>query len=58
MGEDVPENVAHVRFHPSVVDVDNEAFYNCGKLIEVVLNVGLREIGKFVIKQYIFVPKM
>lgn len=24
--EDVPKNVTHVRFHPSVVEVDNDAF--------------------------------
>ena len=34
--EDVPENVTHVRFHPSVVDFDSHAFYNCERLIEVV----------------------
>jgi len=44
-GEYVPENVTHVRFHPSVVKVDNEAFCRRDKLIEVVLNNGLREIG-------------
>ena len=44
-GEDVPQNVTHVQFHPSVVEIDNEAFHRRDKLREVVLNEGLREIG-------------
>ena len=34
--EDVPNNVTHVRFHPSVVTFRNQAFYNCSWLREVV----------------------
>ena len=45
-GQDVPKNVTHVRFHPSVVEVDIEAFYNCKSLRGVVLNDGLKGIGK------------
>lgn len=44
--KEVPENVTHVRFHPNVVNVENNAFYWCKCLIEVVLNNGLREIGE------------
>ena len=44
--EKVPKNVTHVRFHPSVVDVDRETFEECYELKEVVLNDGLREIGE------------
>jgi len=44
--EDVPDNVTHVRFHPSVVDLDEDAFYHCEHLREVISNNGLREIGK------------
>ena len=43
--EDVPENVTHIRFHPSAVKVEMNGFSNCNDLIEVVLNDGLREIG-------------
>ena len=43
--EDVPNNVTHVRFHPSVVTFRNQAFYNCSWLREVILNDGLIEIG-------------
>jgi len=45
--EDVPQNVTHVRFHHSVIEFDNEAFAEHTKLREVVLNDGLRVIGKF-----------
>ena len=44
--EGVPYDVTHVRFHPSVVKVENQAFYDRSKLVEVVLNEGLREIGQ------------
>lgn len=44
-GEGVPKNVTHVRFHPSVVNVDNEAFQGRNKLREVVLDNSLRGIG-------------
>ena len=35
--EDVPENVTYVRFHPSVVGVDYQAFEDCTKLRKVTL---------------------
>ena len=44
--EYVPQNVVSVRFHPSVVEVDNYAFEDRKQLREVVLNDGLREIGE------------
>jgi len=44
--EDVPDNVTHVRFHPSVVGVDYQAFEDCTKLRKVTLNDGLKKIGK------------
>ena len=44
--EDVPENVTHVRFHTSVLWVNDQAFEGRKQLREVVLNDGLREIGK------------
>ena len=43
---DVPDNVTHVKFHPSVVDIDNNTpFGGCNSLVQVTLNDGLREIG-------------
>ena len=45
-GQKVPKDVVSVRFHPSVVEVDNHAFEYCWKLKEVVLNEGLQKIGK------------
>ena len=45
--EDVPKNVTHVRFHPSVVEVDDDAFEDRKQLIEVILNDGLKEIGDY-----------
>ena len=44
-GQTVPKDVARVRFHPSVVDIDSEAFRNCKHLREVMLNEGLREFA-------------
>ena len=41
----VPKDVTIVRFHPSVVEVENEAFKNCNNLREVVFNDGLQKIG-------------
>ena len=35
-GQTVPKDIVSVRFHPSVGVVDNDAFYNCKRLIEVV----------------------
>lgn len=43
---DVPRNVTHVRFHPSVIEIDNDTFRGCSELREVVLNEGLTEIGE------------
>jgi len=43
---DVPSNVMHVQFHPSVTKIDNETFKGCTQLREVILNEGLRKIGK------------
>ena len=45
-GQFVPKNVTHVRFHPSVANVDRKAFEGCTELREAVLNDGLRVIGK------------
>ena len=45
-GQYVPKDVVSVRFHPSVVKVDTEAFFKCWQLKKVVLNEGLVEIGK------------
>ena len=41
----VPKDVTSVRFHPSVVEVDYEAFRDCNNLSEVVFNKGLQKIG-------------
>ena len=38
-------DVTSVRFHPSVVEVENHAFSYCKQLREVVLNEGLHKIG-------------
>ena len=46
-GQDVPENVTHVRFHPSIVNVVDEAFQYCRSLKKVELNEGVREIGEY-----------
>jgi len=40
----IPKNVTHVRFHPNVIGVDNDAFAGFAQLREVTLNEGLREI--------------
>ena len=46
--ESIPDNVTHVRFvHPSVVEVQDKAFKDCKELREVVLNEGLKKIGKY-----------
>ena len=45
-GQNVPKDVVRVRFHPSVVKVDDYAFCECHKLKEVVLNGGLQRIGE------------
>ena len=41
----VPKDVTIVRFHPSVVEVENGAFSDCRQLREVVFNDGLKKIG-------------
>ena len=41
----VPKDVTIVRFHPSVIEVENEAFDNCNTLREVVFSDGLQKIG-------------
>ena len=40
----VPKDVISVRFHPSVIYVEEEAFRDCDTLEEVVFNVGLKKI--------------
>jgi hypothetical protein len=44
-GQAVPKDVVSVRFHPSVIEVDDDAFRNCKQLREVILNDGLLRIG-------------
>ena len=41
----VPKDVTIVRFHPSVIDVEEDAFRNCKQLREVVFSDGLQKIG-------------
>ena len=41
----VPKDVAIVRFHPSVAEVEYDAFRNCIKLRKVIFNEGLQKIG-------------
>ena len=43
----VPKNVTIVRFHPNVIEVENEAFRECTKLREVVFNDKLKNIGRY-----------
>ena len=45
-GQRVPKDVVRVRFHPSVIEVDESAFHRCRSLREVVLNEGLKTIGR------------
>ena len=42
----VPKYVTRVRFHPSVIEVENRAFQYCKQLKGVVFNVGLKKIGQ------------
>ena len=42
---EVPKDVTIVRFHPSVIEVENDAFYCCKQLREVVFNERLQKIG-------------
>ena len=43
---DIPDDVTHVKVHPSVKKIKAEAFRNCRQLTTVILNNGLEEIGK------------
>ena len=43
----VPKDVTIVRFHPSVVEVENRAFERCCYLKEVEFNDGLKKIGQW-----------
>jgi len=45
-GEPVPKDVTFVGFHPCVVEISKEAFKDCIKLRQVVLNEGLVSIRK------------
>jgi len=45
-GQTIPKDVVSVRFHQSVVEVEEKAFEDCKQLKEVILNDGLREIGE------------
>jgi len=49
--ESIPENVTHVRFHHSVIEVQEKAFQDCISLREVVLNEGLKKIGKYAFRK-------
>jgi len=44
-GQTVSDDVVSVRFHSSVVEVEEKAFYECSKLKKVVFNNGLKIIG-------------
>ena len=44
-GCSVPKDVTIVRFHPSVTEVEEEAFQYCNKLSEVEFNESLQKIG-------------
>ena len=44
-GQRVLRDVVSVRFHPSVIEVEKEAFSKCVKLKEVAFNKGLKKIG-------------
>ena len=46
-GESVPENVVHVRVHPTVTSIPHHAFAEKSKLETVELCEGLQEIGRF-----------
>ena len=41
----VPKIVTIVRFHPSVTEVEDEAFWGCKQLRKVDFNDGLQKIG-------------
>jgi len=46
-GQFVSTKVVSVQFHPSVIEVDYEAFKDCRQLKELVLNERLQKIGGF-----------
>ena len=41
----VPKNVTIVRFHPTVTEIGNYAFYDCNNLREVTFNDGVQKIS-------------
>jgi len=41
----IPKTITHVQFHPSVTEVQEEAFKDCNKLKEVVLSDNITKIG-------------
>ena len=43
----VPISVTIVRFHPSVIEVEEEAFEDCKQLREIIFNNGLQKIGQY-----------
>ena len=47
VGCSVSKHVTIVRFHPSVIKVEDEAFIDCKQLRKVVCNDGLQKIGGF-----------
>ena len=44
-GQIVTKDVVSVRFHPSVVEIEEKAFKDCTKLQKVVFNESLKKIG-------------
>ena len=52
-GQEVPKEVVSIKFHSSVVEIENNAFRDCSKLKKVVLNDGLREIGVYAFRNCI-----
>ena len=52
-GQTVPKDATSVRFHPSVIVINNNAFNGCKSLKEVVLNNGLRKIGEYAFRDCI-----
>ena len=47
-GQRVPKDVVSVKFHPTVIEVEEEAFEDCRQLKEVVLNEGLQKRKKII----------
>ena len=46
-GREVPKDVTIVRFHPSVIEVEDNAFEESKQLREAMFNEGLQKIGKY-----------